>query len=99
VSIDKNATKTHKGDIAAVTNYQNPVKKSKFGLEPVIFEPDANMFVHRMFTAHKQYPFGAADMAGYWLEDRILGGVVLFDRGESGKEVCPNATCKQFQKH
>ncbi|KAK3185697.1 hypothetical protein K4F52_005562 [Lecanicillium sp. MT-2017a] len=44
------------------------------------------MFNHYQYTDHEQYPRGPADMAGYWLEDRIFGGVVLFDRGESGKE-------------
>ncbi|KAG8162850.1 hypothetical protein KVR01_007328 [Diaporthe batatas] len=29
----------------------------------------------------QQYPDGMADMAGYWAEDRIFGGVVLFGRG------------------
>ena len=96
VSIDKNATKAHKGDIAAVTNYQEPVEK-EVGFDPIVFEPDANLFVHRNFSDHKQYPFGAADMAGYWLEDRILGGVALFDRGESGKEVYPNTTLRSFK--
>ncbi|KAL2285262.1 hypothetical protein FJTKL_08222 [Diaporthe vaccinii] len=28
----------------------------------------------------ENFPEGAADMAGYWAESRILGGVVLFDR-------------------
>ncbi len=45
------------------------------------------MFHHCMYADSEQYPFGAADMAGYWLEDRVFGGVVLFDRGASGKEV------------
>lgn len=55
--------------------------------DDIIFPPYANMFHHYMYTDHEQYPLGAADMAGYWLEDRIFGGVVLFDRGKSGKEV------------
>ncbi|KAI0127950.1 hypothetical protein BJ170DRAFT_396129 [Xylariales sp. AK1849] len=29
---------------------------------------------------HDQYPYGLADVAGYWAEDFIFGGVVLFDR-------------------
>jgi hypothetical protein len=37
---------------------------------------------------YDQYPDGLADVAGYWAEDRIFGGVVLFDRGDSGYEVC-----------
>lgn len=35
----------------------------------------------------EQYPDGNADVAAYWAEDQILGGIVLFDRGESGTEV------------
>ncbi|KAK2609559.1 hypothetical protein N8I77_003055 [Diaporthe amygdali] len=27
-----------------------------------------------------------AELAGYWAETQIFGGVVLFDRGESGEE-------------
>lgn len=34
-----------------------------------------------------QYPDGNADVAGYWAEDQIFGGIVLFDRGENGTEV------------
>lgn len=34
-----------------------------------------------------QYPDGVAELPGYWAEDRIFGGVVLFGRGESGREV------------
>lgn len=43
-------------------------------------------FVHGWFQEHKQYPEGVADMVGYWAEGRILGGVMLFDRGASGNE-------------
>jgi hypothetical protein len=35
-----------------------------------------------------QYPDGLADVAAYWAEDQIFGGIVLFDRGETGTEVC-----------
>lgn len=38
-----------------------------------------------------QFPDGNADIAAYWVEDQIFGGVVLFDRGESGVEV--SCTC------
>jgi hypothetical protein len=50
-------------------------------------EPYPTPFYHACFMEHAQYPEGMADMVGYWAEDRILGGVVLFDRGESGNEV------------
>lgn len=34
-----------------------------------------------------RYPHRVADVVGYWAEDRIFGGVVLFGRGESGTGV------------
>jgi hypothetical protein len=34
-----------------------------------------------------QYPNGISDVVGYWAEAKILGGVMVFDRGESGTEV------------
>ncbi|OAA57648.1 hypothetical protein SPI_07307 [Niveomyces insectorum RCEF 264] len=37
-------------------------------------------FIHPWYKAYDQYPNGVADGVGYWAEDRILGGVVLFDR-------------------
>ncbi|KAL1869603.1 hypothetical protein Daus18300_005457 [Diaporthe australafricana] len=40
------------------------------------------------FDAPEQYPDGIADIAAYWAEDRIFGGVILFGRGKSGNEVC-----------
>lgn len=40
------------------------------------------------FDTPEQYPNGVADVAAYWAEDRIFGGVILFGRGKSGKEVC-----------
>jgi hypothetical protein len=50
------------------------------------------LFFHVDYMDHRQYPNGLADMAGYWAEDRIFGGVVLFDRGDSGYEVCDVAS-------
>lgn len=35
----------------------------------------------------EQYPEGNADIAAYWAEDQIFGGIILFDRGETGTEV------------
>ncbi|KAK2602871.1 hypothetical protein N8I77_009373 [Diaporthe amygdali] len=34
----------------------------------------------------EQYPEGVADVTGYWAENCIFGGVVVFSRGESGIE-------------
>lgn len=50
--------------------------------------PYASLFAHTEYTFHEMYPYGVADMAGYWAEDQIFGGVVLFDRGKTGKEAC-----------
>jgi hypothetical protein len=47
----------------------------------------STLFSHLAFEEHTQYPEGIADVVGYWAENRILGGVVLFDRGESGNQV------------
>ena len=30
-----------------------------------------------------QYPDGLADVVGYWAENKVLGGVVIFDRSDS----------------
>lgn len=50
-------------------------------------EPYPTLLFHAWFQEHKQYPEGIADMVGYWAEERILGGVVLLDRGASGNQV------------
>lgn len=42
--------------------------------------PPPTLFRHTWYINPENYPEGAADMAGYWAESRILGGVVLFDR-------------------
>ncbi|KAF5685797.1 hypothetical protein FCIRC_3286 [Fusarium circinatum] len=42
--------------------------------------PEPTMFFHPWYLSHDRYPNGVADMAGYWAESRILGGIVLFDR-------------------
>ena len=44
-------------------------------------------FFHSVFQDHERYPRGKADVAGYWAEARIFGGVVVFDRGETDMEV------------
>lgn len=46
-----------------------------------------------------QYPEGVAELPGYWAEDRIFGGVVVFSRGESGNEVSRPATPIQMQQN
>ncbi|KAG7286862.1 hypothetical protein NEMBOFW57_009180 [Staphylotrichum longicolle] len=56
-------------------------------------EPYPTLFFHAWFQEYKQYPEGVADMVGYWAEERILGGVVLFDRGASGTQ------CREIYFH
>ncbi|KAL2754229.1 hypothetical protein ACRALDRAFT_1063132 [Sodiomyces alcalophilus JCM 7366] len=43
-------------------------------------------FSHGSYNAFDQYPNGIADVAGYWAEAKIFGGVVVFDRGETETE-------------
>lgn len=56
--------------------------------------PPPTLFWHRSFRASHRYPNGVAELAGYWTETQIFGGVVLFDRGESGEEVRQNIIAK-----
>lgn len=49
--------------------------------------PPPTLFWTGAYMDWLQYPNGLADMAGYWAEMRIFGGIVLFDRGESEDEV------------
>ncbi|KAI1861643.1 hypothetical protein JX265_009610 [Neoarthrinium moseri] len=47
------------------------------------FNPDGplpTLFCHSWYTDYEEYPEGVADMVGFWAENRILGGVILFDR-------------------
>ncbi|KAF2493086.1 hypothetical protein BU16DRAFT_584102 [Lophium mytilinum] len=57
--------------------------------EPITFPPRLVLptdFYHQFYQEMEQYPEGMADVVGYWAELRIFGGVVVFDRGESGDE-------------
>ncbi|KAF2803409.1 uncharacterized protein BDZ99DRAFT_526762 [Mytilinidion resinicola] len=64
--------------------------------EPETFPPRLVLptdFYHPFYQAMEQYPEGVADVVGYRAELRIFGGVVVFDRGESGDE------CKEALIH
>jgi len=41
------------------------------------------LFSHLSYGVAEQYPDGVADIVGYWAENRVLGGVVIFDRSDS----------------
>ncbi|RWA14479.1 hypothetical protein EKO27_g559 [Xylaria grammica] len=66
-------------DIQAVTSWTPPPLKSSLAPAKA---PLPTLFAHPAFIAHEQYPDGVGDMVGYWAEDRILGGVSLFDRSQ-----------------
>ncbi|KAK8184354.1 hypothetical protein BC567DRAFT_218167 [Phyllosticta citribraziliensis] len=51
-----------------------------------IKRPTRPLFYHADYLYWSQSPRGIADCVGYWTENRILGGVVIFDRSESGLE-------------
>ncbi|KAK3312512.1 hypothetical protein B0H66DRAFT_585127 [Apodospora peruviana] len=69
----------HKGDIDAVVNYKSPLPDWYTG--PVIHDPlPPTTFYHGLYGEDDIYPEGAADMVGYWAEDRILGGVGITRR-------------------
>jgi hypothetical protein len=58
-------------------------------------------FLHRSYRHFQQYSKGVADVVGYWAEYHLFGGVVLFDRGESGTDVSQfllerSAVCLNF---
>jgi hypothetical protein len=64
---------------------QPPQLPGELPLVPV--PPKPTELYHPDYQAWDQYPKGIADITGYWAEYRLFGGVVLFDRGESGTEV------------
>lgn len=43
---------------------------------------------HKEYVHFQNYPRGLLDVVGYWAESQIFGGVLLFDRSDSGKQVC-----------
>lgn len=46
----------------------------------VTVPPRPTLFNHPYYVDLEIYPEGLADIVGYWAEDRIVGGIVLFDR-------------------
>jgi hypothetical protein len=77
--------------IANVTDWQEPAGWVEYmgrkTWEEPFFPPRPTHFFHCAYLDFDLYPNGLADVAGYWAEDQIFGGVVLFDRGQSGTEV------------
>ena len=60
--------------------------------EITAFHASSHYYVDLYHTEYKdyyqRYPYGLLNLVGYWTETQIFGGVVLFDRGDSGEEVC-----------
>lgn len=46
----------------------------------VTVPPRPTLFNHPYYVGLEIYPEGLADIVGYWAEDRIVGGIVLFNR-------------------
>ena len=44
-------------------------------------------FYHTNYRQFEGFPFGLLNVVGYWAEAELFGGVVLFERVESGSEV------------
>ncbi len=49
--------------------------------------PPPVAFYHREHVDYEQYPRGLQDVIGFWVEAKIFGGVLLFDRGETDADV------------
>ncbi|CZR55545.1 uncharacterized protein PAC_05433 [Phialocephala subalpina] len=77
-------------DIAALVyvNTQPGLRREGQGLEQRLaaLEGRPTDFMHEDYHDLQQYPKSVADMVGYWAEYHLFGGVVLFDRGESGTD-------------
>ncbi len=83
--------KLHAGDIDSVVSWKEEERwillEGNRRIHHQPSEPRPTLFFHVAYMDYDQYPDGLSDMAGYWAEDRIFGGVVVFDRGDSGSEV------------
>ncbi|KAK0732296.1 hypothetical protein B0H67DRAFT_525917 [Lasiosphaeris hirsuta] len=69
----------HQGDIEYMINWTMP-KPDYEGEFWQPFKPLPSIFNNPYYSDWEVYPESVADMVGYWAEDRILGGVVIFDR-------------------
>ncbi|KAG6032946.1 hypothetical protein E4U41_007061 [Claviceps citrina] len=89
VSLFELKEKSHVGDIQSVTSFREaPYRFQVMGKWIDVhnkLEPHHTLFTTQ-YNCLEQYPNGVADVAAYWAEDRIFGGVLLFDRGRSGEE-------------
>jgi hypothetical protein len=77
IAICRADTSFHKED--SLASYQPPRDKKIWWRHYPNGAPPTLLF-HRWYRDYQQYPEGVADGIGYWAENRIFGGVVLFDR-------------------
>ncbi|KPM42479.1 hypothetical protein AK830_g4052 [Neonectria ditissima] len=68
----------------------------KDGMHPDGYTLPHTAFFHIAYHDPDQYPRGLADVAGYWAEGKIFGGVFVFDRGETDQE---SFQCKDLWIH
>ncbi|KAJ4417539.1 hypothetical protein N0V82_006098 [Gnomoniopsis sp. IMI 355080] len=97
VLLFNNEPKLHNGDVETVVSWKAERREvvNPDGLkvwEGQLYPPHPTLFFHSDYEQYELYPNGLAEAAGYWAEDQIFGGVVLFDRGESGVEASHSNT-------
>jgi len=69
------------------THAEKPPPPEILDHDGIPYPPIPTDFYHTEYLDWEQYPEGVADMAGYWAEFELFGGVVVFDRGETETEV------------
>ncbi|KAM0425393.1 hypothetical protein ACHAPT_009450 [Fusarium lateritium] len=87
----------HQGNVDSIVNWRMPPVE---GLVDV--PPRPTLFSHHAYLDADIYPEGVANIVGYWAEDRILGGVAVFDRGAEDLAAMPNIyfhSCRRRQTH
>ncbi|KAJ4264468.1 hypothetical protein NW762_005668 [Fusarium torreyae] len=85
VELFKMDHRLHRGDIEAVINWKMPPTEGMIDVPP-----GPTLFSHHAYLDDDVYLEGVADVVGYWAEDRILGGVVVFERRPENSETAPN---------
>jgi hypothetical protein len=66
----------HQGNIESIEQWNEKPPGARWELTP----PKPTLFNHHAYLDGDVYPRGVADIVGYWAENRILGGVTVFDR-------------------
>ncbi|KAI0153026.1 hypothetical protein GGR57DRAFT_468578 [Xylariaceae sp. FL1272] len=85
VQLYQSETTFHVGDPMA--SWEPPADSIFLSIYDEMFK---TLFRHRHYCDYDQYPNGIADGVGYWAENHILGGVVLFDRRELDSPLTPS---------